>query len=95
MTYMAKTTIRVDSTVRDRLRSLSPGRTTFNEILTQLMDQVDRKKFVAETRRRSKQALGPILHEAPDPILSVIGIARSRGRKPDTRRDRRRLYDNP
>ena len=50
---MSLTTIPLDTTVRDRLKRYGTMGTTYNEIVTRLMDQVDRVKFVEEIRRRA------------------------------------------
>jgi hypothetical protein len=46
------TSIPVDGEVRDRLRTYGMAGMTYNDILTRLMDEVDRRAFVEETRRR-------------------------------------------
>jgi len=49
---MATTTIPLGGPVRDRLRTYGTAGMTYEEILTRLMDEVDRREFLAETRRR-------------------------------------------
>jgi hypothetical protein len=46
------TSIPLDGDVRDRLRTYGNAGMTYNDILTRLMDEVDRRTFVEETRRR-------------------------------------------
>ena len=46
------TSIPLAGPVRDRLRTYGTAGMTYNEILTQLMDEVDRRAFIEETRRR-------------------------------------------
>ena len=46
------TSIPLGGPVRDRLRTYGNAGMTYDEILTRLMDEVDRKAFVEETRRR-------------------------------------------
>ena len=50
---MSLTTIPLDTKVRDRLKRYGTMGTTYNEIVTALMDQVDRAKFVEEIRQRA------------------------------------------
>ncbi len=51
---MAKaTTIPIDPEVRDRLRSFGTAGMTYSEILTAILDKVDREAYVAELRRRA------------------------------------------
>ncbi len=51
---MAKaTTIPIDPAVRDRLRSFGTAGMTYSEILTALLDNVDREAYVREMRRRA------------------------------------------
>lgn len=50
---MTITTIPLDKKVRDRLKKYGAMGTTYNHILTGLMDQVDRKAFIEEIRRRA------------------------------------------
>lgn len=47
------TTIPIDGDVRDRLRTYGHAGMTYNDILTKLMDEVDRHAFVAELRRQA------------------------------------------
>jgi hypothetical protein len=46
------TSIPLGGPVRDRLRTYGTAGMTYDEILTALMDEVDRKAFLEETRRR-------------------------------------------
>jgi len=46
------TSIPLGGPVRDRLRTYGTAGMTYDEILTRLMDEVDRKAFLEETRRR-------------------------------------------
>lgn len=46
------TRIPVGVRVRDRLRTYGSRGMTYDDILTRLMDGVDRRAFVEETRRR-------------------------------------------
>ena len=46
------TTIPLTGPVRDRLRTYGTAGMTYDQILTLLMDQVDRRTFLEETRRR-------------------------------------------
>ena len=46
------TTISLDGAVRDRLRLYGTAGMTYNEILTRLMDAIDRREFMEEARRR-------------------------------------------
>ena len=61
---MTTTTIRIDSTIRDRLRRYGHAGMTFNEILQTLMDSVDRDQFVAEMRHRADTVTGWVDLEA-------------------------------
>ncbi len=49
------TTIPVDKDVRDRLQRFGHAGMTYNDILTRLMDEMDREAFVAEMRRRADE----------------------------------------
>lgn len=49
------TTIPIDPKVRDRLKRYGHAGMTYNAILTRLMDEVDRRDFVAEMRRRASE----------------------------------------
>lgn len=51
---MAATTIPLDSKVRDRLKTFGYAGMTYNQILTHIMDEIEREKFVAEMRRISQ-----------------------------------------
>lgn len=51
---MTNTTLPVDSVIRDRLRTFGHAGMTYNEILTALMDKIERERFVAEMRRLSE-----------------------------------------
>ena len=46
------TSIPLGGQIRDRLRTYGSAGMTYDEILTRLMDEVDRRAFVEETRRR-------------------------------------------
>lgn len=46
------TSIPLGGQVRDRLRTYGIAGMTYDEILTRLMDEVDRRAFLEETRRR-------------------------------------------
>lgn len=46
------TSIPLGGSIRDRLRTYGNAGMTYDEILTRLMDEVDRRAFVEETRRR-------------------------------------------
>jgi hypothetical protein len=46
------TSIPLGGLVRDRLRTYGNAGMTYDQILTRLMDEVDRRAFVEETRRR-------------------------------------------
>lgn len=48
------TTITVDPSIRDRLKTYGLAGQTYNDILQTLMDQVDREKYVAMLRRRAR-----------------------------------------
>jgi hypothetical protein len=50
---MSLTTIPLDTKVRNRLKQYGTMGTTYNEILTGLMNQVDRERFIEEIRRRA------------------------------------------
>lgn len=50
---MSTTTIPLDKKVRDRLKKYGTMGTTYNKILTGLMDQVDRAKFIEDIRHRA------------------------------------------
>lgn len=63
-TTMAKTTIPIDPKVRDRLKTYGTKDMDYDEILQQLMDEVDRDRFVAEQRRRASQDTFVPLDEA-------------------------------
>lgn len=49
------TTLTVDPKVRDRLKHYGTAGMTYNEILTNLMDDVDRERFVQEMRRLAER----------------------------------------
>lgn len=49
------TTIAIDPAVRDRLKTFGHAGMTYNEILTRMMDGVEREAFVAEMRRLAAQ----------------------------------------
>lgn len=49
------TTIPIDGGVRDRLKAYGTAGMTYSEILVRLMDEVDRRAFVAEMRRLADQ----------------------------------------
>ena len=48
---MGKTTIPLESEVRDRLRRFGHAGQTYNEILTQVLDRIEASGFVADMRR--------------------------------------------
>jgi hypothetical protein len=48
-------TIPIDGDIRDRLKTYGHAVMSYNDILTRLMDEVDRKAFVTEMRRRADQ----------------------------------------
>lgn len=48
---VARTTIAIPTEVRNRLRQYGTKAMNYAEILTRLMDEVDRDRFVAEMRR--------------------------------------------
>lgn len=50
-TDMSRTTIPLDTRVRDRLKTYGTKDQDYGEILTRLMDEVERQNFVAEQRR--------------------------------------------
>lgn len=52
---MSRTTIPLDSSTRDRLRTYGSKGMDYDEILQRLMDEVDRERFVAEQRRRAAE----------------------------------------
>lgn len=52
---MSKTTIPLDSSTRDRLRTYGTKGMDYDEILQRLMDEVERERFVAEQRRRAAE----------------------------------------
>ncbi|HLE95947.1 MAG TPA: hypothetical protein VI997_01125 [Candidatus Thermoplasmatota archaeon] len=45
------TTITIDPKVRDRLKLFGTAGMTYNEILTRIMDEIEREKFIAQLRR--------------------------------------------
>jgi hypothetical protein len=45
------TTISLDAKVRDRLKTFGTHGMTYNDILTRMMDEIERDAFVAEMRR--------------------------------------------
>lgn len=45
------TTIPIDGKVRDRLKAYGTAGMTYSEIITRVLDEVDRQAFVAEMRR--------------------------------------------
>lgn len=49
------TTIPIDAKVRDRLRLFGHAGQTYNEILTHLMNEVERKNFLEELRREKEE----------------------------------------
>lgn len=49
------TTITLDPDVRDRLKAYGTAGMTYNDILTRIMDEIDRERFVAEMRRRADE----------------------------------------
>ena len=54
MAMMAKlTTIPLEPAVRDRLRAFGAAGMTYSEILTVVLDKVEREDFVREMRRRA------------------------------------------
>lgn len=52
--HMSRTTISLDSSTRDRLKRFGTMDMDYDELLTRLMDEVDRERFVAEMRRRAE-----------------------------------------
>ena len=46
------TSIPINPDVRDRLRKYGIAGMTYSEILTRIMDEVDQRAFIQETRRR-------------------------------------------
>jgi hypothetical protein len=46
------TTIPIPGSIRDRLRTYGTAGMTYADILTRLMDEIDRREFLAEMRRR-------------------------------------------
>lgn len=48
---MATTTIPVDQRVRDRLKRFGHAGQTYNDILTRMMDEIERERFVAQMRK--------------------------------------------
>jgi hypothetical protein len=50
---MGTTTIPLDSRVRDRLKKYGSMGMTYNEILTRILDQVDKEQFIREIRHRA------------------------------------------
>jgi len=46
------TTITVDAKVRDRLKTFGHAGMTYNEILTRMMDEIEREAFMADLRRQ-------------------------------------------
>lgn len=52
---MSKTSIPLDSSTRDRLRTYGSKGMDYDEILRRLMDEVDRERFVAQQRRRASE----------------------------------------
>ncbi len=48
---MTRTTIAIPTQVRDRLKQYGTKDMEYAEILTRLMDEVERERFVAEMRR--------------------------------------------
>jgi hypothetical protein len=50
------TTITVDPAIRDRLKTFGHAGMTYNEILTRMMDEIEREGFVAELRRQVSAA---------------------------------------
>jgi hypothetical protein len=51
MYVMAGTTINIDPRLRDRLKTYGTAGETYNDILTRLMDNMEREAFFAEARR--------------------------------------------
>jgi len=49
------TSIPIDGNVRDRLKGYGIAGDSYSEILTRLMDEVDRRAFIAATRQRLSQ----------------------------------------
>jgi hypothetical protein len=45
------TTINIEPTIRDRLKSYGTAGETYNDILTRLMDNMEREAFFADVRR--------------------------------------------
>lgn len=52
---MERTTIAVPPRVRDRLRGYGTKGMSYGQILTGLMDEVERDRFVEEMRRLSRE----------------------------------------
>lgn len=52
------TTIPVEGSVRDRLRTYGHAGMTYSQILQGLMDEVDRERFVQWMRRRADEVTG-------------------------------------
>lgn len=52
---MPRTTIGVDRKVRDRLKGFGTKDMDYDEILTRLMDEVEREEFVAAMRREIEE----------------------------------------
>ncbi len=50
-TCVKRTSVAVPPTVRDRLRDYRTKGMSYADILTRLMDQVERERFIAEMRR--------------------------------------------
>jgi hypothetical protein len=50
-TFMDRTTIAIPPNVRNRLRGYGMKGMSYAEILTHLMDEVDRERFISEMRR--------------------------------------------
>lgn len=48
---MAATSIPIESTVRDRLKTFGTAGMNYSEIVTSVLDQIEREAFVAEMRR--------------------------------------------
>lgn len=60
------TTITVDPSIRDRLKTYGLAGQTYNDILQTLMDQVDREKYIARLRSIARRETGWVSHEDID-----------------------------
>lgn len=52
---MATTTIPIDPKIRDRLRRFGHAGQTYNEIITAVLNRIERDEFVAEMRREKER----------------------------------------